>query len=67
MLSGPLWKKFAKPYSRGKSGVQSQEGTFGTKREVKLRITRHRSEGEEKKLMVLMWMTRMRTPGEEHS
>lgn len=66
MLSGLYGKNLPNP-SPGKSGVQSQEGTFGTKREVKLRITGHRSRGEEKKLMVLMWMTRMRAPGEEHS
>lgn len=67
ILSGPLQKNLPNSSLGKKDDVQSQEGTLGTKREVKLRITRHRSEGEEKKLMVLVWMIRMRVPGEEHS
>lgn len=40
---------------------------LGTKREVKLRVTRHRSEGEEKKLMILVWITRMWVPEEKQN
>lgn len=46
---------------------EDKKRMYKAKREVKLRVTRHRSEGEEKKLMILVWITRMWVPEEKRS
>lgn len=67
LIIWPVTEKVCQTLLQGKNDVQSQEGTLGTKSEVKLRVHGHRSEGEQKILMVLDWMARMSTKKGVHS